>query len=387
MSSSRKKLSCVSKSEFYIIDLGRQKVKACCRSPFSSKTSSLDEDLRAIIEDRKLLNSGIQAESCGACWELEKEGHKSFRTSVPHDPSQNLSETAHEPFFVQFDVSNICNLKCVYCGPEQSSKWAKQFNLKPAKYSLTPEIKQLIKKLWDQAGRFHIVGGEPAIAPEVFELLDFLSELHSEFPGTRKKHLFIVSNLATSPKIFKTFIDKLLPIADSFEIDIAVSTETIGNEFEYIRDGADFSVFDANLDYLYETKKFCVSFMSTFNLLSMKTYPLALKYYLDKSIKHRTPLQLIYNEVVFPSHLSPRIYPHRLEDEHQSILKMLDSFPIELIRSQRYFDQFRKEVSQLYDSLKSAPLKAHVIESLDQGERMRLNSKEWRHLFADLIVA
>ena len=78
-----------------------------------------------------MLNN-VKTKECDYCWRIEEGNGNSDRylkslekwalTDFDRISSLNGSENVH-PNYLEVSFSNVCNMKCSYCGPEFSSKW------------------------------------------------------------------------------------------------------------------------------------------------------------------------------------------------------------------------------------------------------------------------
>jgi MoaA/NifB/PqqE/SkfB family radical SAM enzyme len=132
---------------------------------------------------------------------------------------------------------NTCNLACVYCGPDLSSKWANELN--DTNYTINENILEKNKKyIFDQIDtidHIYLAGGEPLLIKENLELLNLLSERNPDVEIRINTNLSVVDN-----KIFK----KLLTFKN---VKWTVSVEAIEDEYNYIRYPGQWDQFYNNL--------------------------------------------------------------------------------------------------------------------------------------------
>lgn len=367
------------KHDFYLIDLTKNKLKACCKTPFYKETNSISQDMQLILSDRENLKAGHKIESCSTCWELEAHQFKSFRSTQAYNPRQKMA--GHAPFIVEFSIGNSCNLKCVYCNSDSSSKWG---TLKKNP-TMTSEIKHLLESWWQDAEFFNLIGGEPLLISTSFEILDTLKEIALKFSSNRKKNISIISNLAVPTRTFKNFMNKLEPYLEFFEIEIGASAESLGDQYEYIRDGAVFDVFCENFETLIQFKGIHVSLINTLSLLTIQGFHHFLKFFVDKLVEHEVSMSFVFNEVVFPKELSPRLFPKSLKNEAKEALDLLQKIPPKLIRFKSHFARYLLNLAALYTSLEDRTFPEHSCEFLELSESGRLNSMSWKECFPDLL--
>jgi molybdenum cofactor biosynthesis enzyme MoaA len=78
-----------------------------------------------------------------------------------------------EQFYIQWHITNLCNLRCQHCYQEDFSKksdldWA---GLKKVCDNLLNTM-----RVWDKTACIHLTGGEPLLKPELFALLNHLNQ-------------------------------------------------------------------------------------------------------------------------------------------------------------------------------------------------------------------
>lgn len=378
-------LSCARKFDYYLFDLVNNKLKACCKTPFYNNTTNVFEDLQRIVDDRIQLKNGTEIENCNQCWQLEKNNFQSFRSPLSAVKALGMEMSSHGPKLVEFLTGNLCNLKCVYCGPAASSQWnGYSEKNQPTKGELSSEIIALIESWWPSTLKYTIIGGEPLLTPETFKIIDTLAQIEKRNPSTKQKRLALITNLSVPTPVFRKKLLFLKTYCDFFKIQMCVSIESIGKEFEYIRDGASFDVFIENFNILLECRQFEVILFSTFSLLSIQNYHEFLDFFIKKFIYHNHPIQFNYNEVVFPSQLSPRLFPLDLTRDRLKSLQLLSEIPSILIKDKNEFTVFCKKLSELYDSLTTENSISNSKVFLDKLDANRINKLNWKDVFPNL---
>jgi organic radical activating enzyme len=379
-------LSCARKYDYYLFDLSRNRAKACCKSPFDSKVTSFEEDLNTILRDRRDLKNGQQVSSCKACWALEHQGAKSFRSIVPFGDGISSLET-HRPYIVELLIGNRCNLRCVYCGPDSSSRWGPSKSLLPSASSIqiSSEVEGFLRSKWAGIGRVCLVGGEPMMIPGLFDVMALLGKIASEQETKRRIKVKIVSNFSIPSKQFRIFIDRLVEFQISMDIELGVSAESLDRRFEYIRDGALSAVFKDNLAYAIRKPSIEICLQSTLSLLSIAKFHEFLEFYINELLIVGKKIDLKYNEVVSPSQLSPRNFPFPLEKERLLVQNLLMKVQEDDIRWSRSYKNFCDSIDLLYQSLGSkTPIDS--FRFLDQSELRRVRSMNWRETFPELNI-
>lgn len=228
------------------------KVKNCIRSIDTMPIGDIKhQPIEQIVVGRENVNRQNKivnrqpVTSCSTCYELE-HGKKGF--DIISDRVFYIKELKETPTNLyqanQFDLAtidvrwtNLCNLACVYCGPEYSSRWANELNIHAGQP--TPEQQANFKQyIFDHAATLkhvYLAGGEPLLMKENLELLQKIN------PDVT---LRINTNLTkTDTKVFET-------ICGFKNVHWTVSVETLTDEFEYIRYGHKWQDFLDNLQII-----------------------------------------------------------------------------------------------------------------------------------------
>ena len=252
--------------------------------------------------ERKEMLEGIKTKGCQYCWNIEamgpnyisdrhiktasiftEERYKQVKTN-PWDFNVN-------PEYVEISFGNECNFKCGYCHPKASSRFyneIKQFGpitsvknhrcdidwmdlyereeknpYVDAWWKWWPELRKTLTIL-------RITGGEPLMHTSTWKLLDSL-----EKDPMPKLELNINSNLGVKSRLVDKMIESINSLTASKSINrfkLYTSIDTWGPRAEYIRTGLELTLWERNLDtYLKETGQ-PISFMITFNILSVTTF-------------------------------------------------------------------------------------------------------------------
>ena len=193
-------------------------------------------------------------------WEeyQEKISQQDVEKNCKHCIDQEAAGiTSHRSNFVDEDelvigvfFDNVCNLKCVSCGPSNSSQWLKDYaTINPQEdikhwarlQKYTPDkvdfIKSILADVTFKKLRLEIYGGEPLIGVAILEFLDWLYEQ----PYANCTYICFATNGTT-------YLPKLEKYMDKFGYNLGFSIDGIGQEFEYLRTNAVFDEVQAVID-------------------------------------------------------------------------------------------------------------------------------------------
>jgi len=247
-------------------------VRTCCVG--KTPLANLNVDSVESIEDSpalkriqaQMLNGNPDLENCANCVEREKnDGYATLRNHYNRfypdfNPSQLLLR------YLDLRWNNTCNLSCMYCGPHFSSTWNEklpQNNLKPVK----PYQDALLEWILDRASHIKeisLIGGEPMLMKQNYKLLKVLP---------LDCQVSIITNLSYDLKNLPCLPDLLKRPADKVLWNI--SGENIHQQFDYVRQGANWDQFEENIKFLGQhwpdsiTSNIVYSIFNAFNLLDI----------------------------------------------------------------------------------------------------------------------
>lgn len=139
-------------------------------------------------ELRRNMMADKPSHACRRCYQQERDANiRTLRISLNEDfgdmfdrVQQTQEDGTHDdPRFFYWDVrfNNLCNLRCLSCGPEFSSQWYN--DAKKAWGWNKPALLELPKTFWDDAlpaikevKHAYFAGGEPLITEEHYRMLD-----------------------------------------------------------------------------------------------------------------------------------------------------------------------------------------------------------------------
>lgn len=283
------------------------------------------------IHERKQMLNGERPDGCSYCWKVEDaqsddpKGHMSDRHyrssewwSAPtfEEVTTNNFDYDVTPRYVEVNFNQACNFKCMYCSPHLSTSWEEEVRkhggyklsdmthnnlehlekkgLMPLKVAAkdNPYVEafwQWFPEIYRKLRVFRMTGGEPLMDKNTFKVLDYVNENpHGQL------ELSITSNMCPpDQKLFDKFLEKVKALEElrTYEdkenfnehsgnhwyVDkgfkhfwLFVSLDGFGEQAEYMRTGLEFDRLLNNVrTFLRETKYSTVSFINTFNMLSI----------------------------------------------------------------------------------------------------------------------
>jgi len=261
-------------------------------------------------KQRKEMLCGNKPAECDYCWRIEDKDqlsdrfYKSLEPWSFDDHDTITKYTGDEdviPKYVEVSFGNTCNQKCIYCGPEFSSKWAEELKregifklLKDTpkadenEYFSWIDLDNFLYKnnennpyidaywkwfpeVYKEIKYYRITGGEPLLQKETFKTIDFL--IDNPNPNL---DFSINSNLSCPDELWDKFLNKILKLIENKSIKkftLYSSIESYGPQAEYARYGLDFEKFKTRAEqYLRTVSNARIVFMSTFNILALPTF-------------------------------------------------------------------------------------------------------------------
>jgi MoaA/NifB/PqqE/SkfB family radical SAM enzyme len=203
---------------------------------------------------------------CRQCFKNESEGvisrrikeNQKYKTnnrvqqSLKKFENDNYDSIIEDLEYVNFKIlGNLCNLKCLMCGPSASSKigaeWKKHDifnsgNLKSIEripYNSDSEKSYLenLSTILENIKRFSLVGGEAFINPNFNKIWDILKNN----VNSKNLNLLIITNGTIIPQ---TVLDD----ASKFEsLTLVFSIDGVNDRGSYVRSGLNWQMFDKNV--------------------------------------------------------------------------------------------------------------------------------------------
>ena len=264
------------------------------------------------MSERFEMLEGRKPSGCQYCWNIEALGddyisdrHERNASIYTESRFKTIKENPlvpYNPQYIEISFGNECNFKCGYCHPKHSSSYYKEIKdhgpytavknhrndidwfkiheeetnpYVDAWWRWWPEVRKTLTIL-------RITGGEPLLQQSTWRLLEDLES--NPLPDLE---LNINSNFGIKPILIDRLVEKVNNLISNKKIKdfkIFTSIDTWGSQAEYIRTGLDLSVWERNLDTYLTKTSLPVTFMITFNILTVTNF----KNLLEKILEWRT---------------------------------------------------------------------------------------------------
>ena len=277
--------------------------------------------------ERKEMLEGKKPSGCQYCWNIEcmgkdyisdrKERNASIYTEerfnkIKADPLADVN-----PQYVEVSFGNECNFKCGYCHPKHSSSYYKEIK-DHGPYTMVKnhrndinwfkiyeeEENPYVKAFWNwwpelrkSLTILRITGGEPLLQQSTWRMFEELEK--NPMPHLE---LNINSNFGVKPILIERFADKVNSLIEKGcikDFKVFTSMDTWGPQAEYIRTGLDLELWEKNLDTYMTKTRMPLTFMITFNILTVTNFDKLLKKILEWRKKYNSDDQTKWQRIRF----------------------------------------------------------------------------------------
>ncbi len=278
-------------------------------------------------QERQQMLDGGKPSGCNYCWNIESLGEdyisdrhernasiytpERFNT-IKQDPLSNVN-----PQYIEISFGNECNFKCGYCHPKHSSSYYKEIK-DHGPYTMVRNHRNDIDwfqiyeeetnpyveawwRWWPEVRKtltiLRITGGEPLLQQSTWRLLEDLEK--NPLPNLE---LNINSNFGVKPVLIDRLVEKVNNLVNNGKIKdfkIFTSIDAWGPQAEYIRTGLDLSVWERNLDTYLTKTSLPVTFMITFNILTVTNFQSLLEKILEWRVKYNNNDQTKWQRIRF----------------------------------------------------------------------------------------
>jgi organic radical activating enzyme len=301
--------------------------------------------------DREQMQRGERPPGCEYCWKIEDMGRDAVSDRVYKSkiyPITALKEAYDTPATDDVDLRTLeiafdrtCQFACSYCNPAFSTTWVNDIKRNGPYVGLVSdgrnhfthshESSQLYRHgetnpfvdaffdWWETdlhrtLQELRITGGEPLMSHHTWKLIDWFKNNG----GKSSTRLAINSNLGA-----EVDLDRLLDSIKGMNVEIYTSMEATGTAAEYIRDGLDYSAWQANVNKLLAAG-ITVHCMCTINGLCLPTLEDHLLYLHELKKQYgRERVNFTLNILRFPSFQSPLVLPDHLRSRYAAELSEL----------------------------------------------------------------
>ena len=400
--------ACNSKWTWSTIWLNTGKTSSCHRVdhvPIDPNNFANFHNVPKKIQDRELMLKGEwPTGGCEYCQKIEVAGGHSDRQHnnniggyVPKELKDNPTATHVTPRIVEIFAQNICNLACVYCFEDLSSRIQaenKKFGYANGLINNNNIISQeLTTKYFEQfldwldsniqgLARLHLLGGETYLQHELMErVFDII-----ERKPNPDLQLNIFSNFNAPKKYwydYNTRIKDYCAAGNLGRLDLTCSIDCWGPQAEYVRSGLDLILLEEYLAWAAEQSEdwLYLNINQTISSMTIKTMP-----ELIEKINYYSKHRHIGHYFMFVDGIKyqhPDVFDYSMwTDDFDRIFATMRDSTTEDKETIMRMDGLQR---RLQNTCKEDPVQIAKLHSyLDELDRRR--KTDWRSLFPYLIV-
>ena len=292
--------------------------------------------------EREQMLRGERPKGCEYCWRIEDAGGISDRVYRSgeywaQNSRKDIIHSTHRgndvnPRYVEVNFNQACNFKCVYCSPHLSTTWEEEVKLHgpltitdqsgktvahndPEYLNMPLKVAQkdnpYIDAFWrwwpdiyDNLEVFRMTGGEPLMDSNTYKVLDYIYEHPNAW-----LELSITTNLCPPKEaLWDKFMEKIQKLEEiqiwesprynpgsgnHWYVNMAVkhtalfvSVDNVSDQAEYLRTGLDFvNLRKKSEEFLTNTLNTTITYINTFNVMSMEGLTDYLKFILEMRSK------------------------------------------------------------------------------------------------------
>ena len=364
---------------------------------------------------RLKMKNGEVLKACTKCIDQEARGYKSMRQD--NNEEKNINNVNADgsmdtmPNSMELHFGNVCNLKCKMCGQDYSNQIGKEI------LQIGEKDKDFLKWVYKQSGNVNnwtnnlsveytwfrnektknklidyvskhitqltIIGGEPTVIPEFYELLDYCYKNNT----LQDKNITIVTNLTnTNPKM-----TQWLPKMKAWTI--WASIDGLGDITEYIRYPSNFKKVVENLNFykklLLKSNNGKIVFSPAVQLLNIHQLDDMLKWFIDFADNHWGEQFNIswMSQVWYPRicnyDTAPKQYRYKVADKLEESIDYFTKY-----NDISFF--YNKQIENLRNSFIEESMEKHLQKAFirynDTQDKHR-KGKTWRELLPELEQA
>lgn len=279
----------------------------CCKISAEFPTKNIDAiddfskeywNQSAMVQLRSDLAQGIKTKFCDRCWQDESAGKSSLRQEynkrlAKHTKlrriAKNQTYLAEDlPIALDLNLSNICNYKCLMCGPMYSSKIQTERKQNQHKFGSLNFLMPLVNynSDWPNEEKFQnffqtvmptlkeleLKGGEPLLINNVLTTIESVKD---------KPNCILSITTNGSVELDDDFVEQLKQFQ---RIWMCVSVDGIGAHGEYVRYGSSWSKVNKTIARLSKLQNCNFSLSTVLQFYSSLTFPPVVEYAIEHNL-------------------------------------------------------------------------------------------------------
>jgi len=256
------------------------------------------------------LKTDVAPPACRICVNNERSGISSYR--------ENFNQKVKNTPGIQFlDIrnTNVCNLKCRYCGPHFSNQWAMELKIANATVT-TPILPMLNDIISDSLQWIYFTGGEPMINSDHWSLLKTLVD------SGRSNRIDLLYNTNLTTVKYKD-VDVVDLWKNFRAVTINVSVDAIGEPLSYVRSGSDWDRIRSNLDRVKALDYVSLRLTPVISILNI--------WFLEELYSYAAKQQIDLDSIILhgPDYLALDVIPDQLKSRALEIVDSVEQHGLE----------------------------------------------------------
>jgi organic radical activating enzyme len=369
-------------------------------SELSITPSALHNTSQKKSERQQMLN-GEKPPGCQYCWNIEalgddyisdrKERNASIYTEKRFNDIKKNPLADINPQYIEISFGNECNFKCGYCHPKHSSSYYKEIKdfgpystVKNHRNDIDwfeiyeEETNPYVEAWWrwwpevrETLDILRITGGEPLLQKSTWRLLEDLDK--NPQPNLE---ININSNFGVKSILIERLTEKVNNLLENKKIKhfmIFTSIDTWGPRAEYIRTGLDLNLWEKNLDIFLTNTNLPVTFMMTFNILTVASFKSLLEKVLEWRQRYNSKSQSVWQRVRFdtPYLKEPLQYDMNILPKHKFMHYMYDNlkFIKDNLENNNQFKFSNLEYEKFLRVVKYMENTQYSVQHLNEGRK------------------
>lgn len=325
-------------------------IKNCCKSRDFLISEDEMKSSNLILENSEYIrrktsmvrDNELPSQGCDTC--LRTEDNHFFNLwnewDIQDYDAERDEKLITEDNFTTFEfmLSSVCDLKCIYCHPKDSSSWAKELGVpmhegdENWKNTILSQLYELLEKKQfqdDTTYYFFFSGGEPTYNPETLVMIEkILDIVHSK---TDNPVIVISTNANTKPKVLDKYID-LVRKYNNIQWIFDCSIDGVGEICEAIRYGIQWGRAIENIERLIVEPNVKIRISPTLNLYSVPTLEEFFSFFIDLFERHGQLAEDNFNtNMAQEMAMTPAFLPKEYKKYFNSSIKICEEMGVKKI--------------------------------------------------------
>jgi sulfatase maturation enzyme AslB (radical SAM superfamily) len=352
------------------VDFANQTIKHCCMMRNEKFPEHLYDEFwnnsKQIQETRNDLLNGIEAPACSYCWSNNNTNSSRYRDIKNRWKTEKDFNT--EIKNIEITLDNLCDMSCVYCFEDTSSRIAQEKGIpeaiktKPKTEYIDSFINFLVKLAKTQSVSISFSGGEITYSKNFFSFINKLLSIPELYNA--EMYISVITNCNSLEKNQKKMINLLDHFPKNWNFDIAISNESTGNVTELVRYGLNWDRFQTNYkEYISHPRINSVIFAPAFSIFTVKDMYNYFEFVIKEADKlgNKVKVSMFGNWIQNPKELDPAQLP--------------DSYKSFVIQTKNLFSEYKHLFGKNFDfSINSLTVLENRIGTKKLNES---DLKEW----------